>query len=183
MTNSQSNQQPSEKNELLLNLFGRILPLVDGIADKLRLFLIIGILLLIWFGVWFGVLKKFTLLITASVVGIALIPLLILARFWWSLEELKNLPEIAGDMMGDAKMEVREQLQNLRQGKVPSLNLLTAGKNLWSIGAMLREGRELLGSYVSIATLVNPFILFLGVASIFIICIMAIISVILIFLL
>jgi hypothetical protein len=28
-------------------------------------------------------------------------PTLILERFWWALEELKNLPDIAGQMMGD----------------------------------------------------------------------------------
>lgn len=183
MTNSQASPQTTEKKEFLLDLFSRILPLVDGIADKLRWFLIIDLLLIIWLGVWFGVLKKFSVLVTAAVLTIAAIPLLILARFWWSLEELKNIPEIAGDMVGDAKAEVRAQFQNLRQGKLSGLNLLGAGKNLWTIGTMLREGRELLGSYISIATLANPLMLVLGIMSIFSVLIMALVGLALLFML
>ncbi|MEQ1740711.1 MAG: hypothetical protein ABL884_12490, partial [Methyloglobulus sp.] len=52
-------------------------------------------------------------------------------------------------------------------GKVPKLGFFSAGKSLWSIGAMAAEARELVGSYISVATLVNPFMLVLGVISLF----------------
>jgi hypothetical protein len=93
------------------------------------------------------------------------LPTLILARFWWALEELKSLPDIAGQMAGDAKSELQASVQNIRTGKIPKLGFFSAGKSLWSIGSMASEARELMGSYISVATLVNPFMLVLGVVS------------------
>jgi hypothetical protein len=115
--------------------------------------------------VWCYFLKHYSIGITATVGIAAFLPTLILARFWWALEELKNLPNIAGDMVGDAKTELRASVQNIRAGKVPKLGFLSAGKGLWSVGAMAVEARELMGSYIGLSTLVNPFMLVLGVIS------------------
>jgi hypothetical protein len=102
-------------------------------------------------------LKHFSLGITA-ITGIgALLPTLILARFWWALEELKNLPGISCQMMGDAKNELQESVQNIRAGKVPKLGFFSAGKSLWSIGTLFSEVRDLLGSYQCPILLVRTF--------------------------
>jgi hypothetical protein len=134
------------------------------VADKLRFVLIVGALLIGWIGIWLYVIKHFSLTVTLSVVALAF-PLLILFRFWWAFEELKDLPDIAGQMMGDAKDEFRLSIQDIRAGDVSKLSFLSATKGMWSIGSMLREARELLGSYISIRTLIPPFMLVLGVLS------------------
>lgn len=154
-----------EKKRRLLSILERLLPLVDSLADKLRLFLMLGVLVTVWLLVWFFYLKHYSIGITATVGIAASLPTLILARFWWALEELKNLPNIAGQMVGDAKTELQESVQNIRAGKVPKLGFFSAGKSLWSVGAMASETRELVGSYISLSTLVNPFMLVLGVVS------------------
>jgi hypothetical protein len=154
-----------EKKQRLLSLFESLLPLVDGLADKLRLLWVLGLLVTVWLVVWCYVLKHYPIGITAFAGIAALLPTLILARFWWALEELKSLPDIAGEMVGDAKHELQESVQNIRAGKVPKLSFFGAGKSLWSVGAMATEARGLLGSYISVATLVNPFMLVLGVLS------------------
>jgi hypothetical protein len=154
-----------EKKQRLLSIFERLLPLVDSLADRLRLFLILGVLVTGWLVVWCYFLKHYSLGITAFVGIAALFPTLILARFWWALEELKDLPDTAGEMVGDAKHELQESVQKIRTGNVPKLGLFSAGKSLWSIGAMAAEARGLVGSYISVATLVNPFMLVLGVLS------------------
>jgi hypothetical protein len=182
MSEQQTTAATPENKQRLLQLFERLLPLVDGLADKLRLVLIIGILLLIWVGVWLGVIKHFSLLITLTVVGLATVPLLILLRFWWSLEELKDLPNIAGQMMGDAKNEIKASVQGIRAGKVTKLSFLGATKGLWSVGSMLRETKELVGSYLGIATLINPVMLVLGVFSLGFVFILGLFSVILVLL-
>jgi hypothetical protein len=105
------------------------------------------------------VIKHLSLTVTLSVVALALLPLLILFRFWWAFEELKDLPDIAGQMMGDTKDEFRLSIQDIRAGDVSKLSFLSATKGMWSIGSMLREARDLLGSYISIGTLINPFML------------------------
>lgn len=160
----QPNTNSTENKQRFLVLFERLLPLVDGIADKLRLVLVMGVLLIVWIGVWFAVIKHFSLTVTALVVGLSSLPLLILLRFWWALEELKDLPNIAGQMVGDAKNEIKASVQEIRAGKT-KLSFFSATKGLWSIGAILRESREFLGSYIGISTLINPFMLILGVAS------------------
>ena len=171
---------PEQKQRLLV-IFERLLPLVDSLADKLRLILILGVLVTVWLVVWFFFLKHFSLGITA-ITGIgALLPTLILARFWWALEELKNLPDIAGQMVGDAKSELQESVQNIRAGKVPKLGFFSAGKSLWSVGAMVSEARDLVGSYLSITTLVNPFMLILGVLSLLIVLLLLLVSIFLAF--
>lgn len=181
MSEQQTDTQAADKKQRLLALFGRLLPLVDSVADKLRFVLIVGLLLLVWVGVWLFVIKQFSLTVTLVVVGLVLLPLLILVRFWWALEELKNLPAIAGQMMGDAKNEIRESVQGIRAGNVPKLSFLSATKGLWSLGSVLREGQELIGSYISLSTLINPFMLVLGVASLCFVALLGFVSVILLF--
>lgn len=156
--------EPDQKQRLL-SLFERLLPLVDSLADKLRIIFILGLLAAIWLVVWCYFLKHFSAGLTLTVAAAALTPSLVLARFWRALEELKNLPEIAGQMLGDAKSEFSESVQTIRAGKLSKLGFFSAGKSLWSVGALASEVRELLGFYLSITTLVNPFMLILGVIS------------------
>lgn len=174
--------QTPENKKRLLALFERILPLIDGIADKLRFVLILGVLMMIWIGVWLLVIKHFSMGVSVAVLGLTLLPLVILFQFWWALEELKDLPNIAGQMLGDAKNEIKESVQGIRAGNIPKLGFLSASKGLWSLGSMLRESKELLGSYVSISTLVNPFMLILGVISLGSVFLLLLVSVILVFL-
>ncbi len=182
MSEQQTTAATPEKKQRLLQLFERLSPLVDSLADKLRLVLIVGLVLLIWVGVWLGLIKHFSSLITLTVVGLATVPLLILLRFWWSLEELKGLPNIAGQMMGDAKNEIKASVQGIHAGKVSKLSFLGATKGLWSVGSMLRETKELVGSYLSITTLINPVMLVLGVFSLGFVFILGLLSVILVLL-
>ncbi|MEQ1637531.1 MAG: hypothetical protein ABL903_12645 [Methylococcales bacterium] len=182
MSEPQSNIASSEKKQRLLALFERILPLVDGVADKLRFVLIIGVLLVIWIGVWLFAIKHFSLGIGLSIIGLSILPLIVLLQFWWALEELKDLPNIAGQMMGDAKDEIRASVQEIRTGNIPKLSFFSATKGLCSLGSMLSEGRELLGSYISLSTLVNPFMLILGVLSLCFVFLLVFVGIVLAFL-
>jgi hypothetical protein len=166
MAEEQTTPITTEKKQRLLSIFEKLLPLVDSLADKIRFVMIIGVLTTIWLVVWFFFLKHFAIGITLIIGFAGLLPTLILARFWWALEELKNLPDIASQMVGDAKTELQASVQNIRAGKIPKLGFFSAGKSLWSISSMASEVRELMGSYISVAMLVNPFMLILGFVSI-----------------
>ncbi len=167
MAEEQANTGQSQKQQRMLSIFSRLLPMVDALSDKIRLFVILGLLATIWLVVWCFQLKHFSIGVSAAAGVTALIPTLILARFWWALEELKNLPNIAGDMLGDAKSQLQASVQNLKAGQLPKLGIFSAGKSLWSIGSMAREASEMAGSYLSIVTVANPFMLVLGVISLF----------------
>ena len=170
-----------EKKQRLLSLFESLLPLVDNLADKLRLLCFLGLLVTVWLVVWCYFLKHYSVGISAMAGMTAFLPTLILARFWWALEELKSLPDIAGDMVGDAKSELQQSVQNIRAGKIPKLGFFSAGKGLWSIGSMAAEARELVGSYVSVATLVNPLMLIFGVISVISVFLLFLVGVVLAF--
>ncbi|MGB0849064.1 MAG: hypothetical protein ACPGSM_20190 [Thiolinea sp.] len=105
----------AKKNELL-EMFERMLPVVDGMADSIRFAALLGVGLIVWLFVWLFFLKAFSLTTALIVAGITFLPILLLLRFWWALEELKSLPEIIAEMVDDAKEEVTETVNNIRSG-------------------------------------------------------------------
>lgn len=181
MSEQYSDQQESNKKQRFQLLFERLLPLVDGVADSLRAVFIFGALAITWIAVWLFHFKHYSLLIGLSIIGITLLPLLVILQFWWSVEQLKDLPDVADQMLGDAKNELRSSIQGLQAGNMPKLGIFGATKGLWSIGGMVMEARELFGSYVRIATLINPFMLILGILSLLSVGLIALVGVVLVF--
>ncbi len=165
-----ANPQPTppelqEKKGELLAMFERMLPLVDGVADSIRFAMLLGLALVIWIFIWFFFLKDYSLTTALIISGLSILPVLLLLRFWWALEELKRLPDIIAGMMDDATDEVRTTVQNIRDQQTRQSGLLSSAKNLWKVGSFASEARDLAGSYISIGTLLNPFSLALGVLS------------------
>ncbi|EIJ35333.1 hypothetical protein [Thiothrix nivea] len=171
--------QPADLKARLLDIFTRLLPLVDSVSDKIRFASLLGIGLIGWVFVWLYFLKQVSLSSSLIVAGVALLPILILLRFWWALEELKDLPNIAGRMVEDTKGEIRATVQGIKTGNTPRLGFIRSAKSLWSIGSLAGEARELLGSYLSIGTLVNPFSLVLGVLSLLFVLLLVLVGVVL----
>ncbi|MDD5393527.1 MAG: hypothetical protein PHE17_10965 [Thiothrix sp.] len=166
----------------LLEIFNRLLPLVDSVSDKVRFAALLGVGLDAWIFVWLYFLKHFSLTSALVVAGVLLLPILILLRFWWVLEDIKDLPNIAGEMMNDAKGEIKETVQGIREGKTQKLGFLSSAKSLWSIGSMATEARELVGSYISIGTLANPLSLILGALSLLFVLLLILVSIVLLLL-
>lgn len=77
---------------------------------------------------------------------------------------------------------IKASVQGIREGKVAKLSFLNATKGLWSMGSLMREAKDMLGSYISITTLVNPFMLVLGVMSLVFVFVLGLVSVVLAFL-
>lgn len=174
-------QEIKEKQSELMDVFDRMLPVVDGMADSIRFAALLGAVLIAWIFVWLFFLKSFSAVTALLVAGICALPILLLLRFWWALEELKALPAIVEDMFDDAKEEVQATVQNIRSGGKQQFGLFGSIRNLWSVGALAGEARGLLGSYISIGTLVNPFSLVLGVLSLLFVLLLIVVGVILAF--
>ena len=153
-----------ERKGALLNLFERMLPVVDGIADSFRLATLVGLVLVIWIFVWmiyFGGFRLTTALITLAVI---ILPILVLLRFWLGLEDVKKLPETVENLVSDARGEVEERVAGIRSsGK--KLGLFSSAGRLWELRSLVNEAGALLGSYVNIGSLVNPVSLVLGFLS------------------
>ena len=167
--------------ERLLDTFERLIPLVDGISDSIRFAVFLGVGLAIWIFIWMFMLNDFSAKTAGIIAGISVIPALILSRFWWALEELKDLPDIVTEMIDDAKEEVQETVQGFRQGKVKKAGLFGSVKSLLSIRSILSEAEDMLGSYISISALVNPFWLVLGVFSLIAVMLLILVAAVLAF--
>lgn len=180
MSNDPSKELSNKQR--LLNTFERLIPLVDGISDSVRFATLLGAVLALWIFGWMFFIKEFELKTALITSTILILPSLILSRFWWALEEVKELPEIVGEMMEDAKEEVQETVQNIRSNTSKKVGMLRSIKSLFSIRSVLNESDDLLGSYISISALINPLWLILGVLALLSVMGLALISTILVFL-
>jgi hypothetical protein len=145
--------------------FQRLLPLVDDLADALGVLLLISLSVAIWIFIYAFHLQKFSLIITISVSVLTLLPILILLRFWFALENLKDIPKIAEEMIDDVTDDVAQSWHAAKSGKKGALNFFGQAKKLFEIRAILNSADDIIGQYFSIGPLVNPFYLFLGVLS------------------
>ena len=178
-----SKQNPSslvDQKDRLLATFERMIPLVDSISDSVRFAVFVGIAMVVWIFIFCFALKGYQLTTAVIIASITLIPALILSRFWWALEELKALPEILSEALDDAKEEVQSTVKNLKATKTQKIGLLGSIKSLFNLRSILSEADDLLGSYISISALVNPFWLFLGALSLLGVLILMLISAVLI---
>ncbi len=145
--------------------FQRLLPLVDDLADGLGVLLLISLAITIWIFVYLFYLQHFSLTISLGGSGLALIPILILSRFWFALESLKDIPKIAEEMIDDVTEDAAQSWHAVKSGKKGALNFLGQAKKLFEIRSILNSADDIIGQYFSIGPLVNPFYLFFGVLS------------------
>lgn len=157
---------PKEATSLnkLKQSFQRLLPLVDDLADGLGVLLLISIAVMIWIFVYLF-LHHFALAISLGISGLALLPILILTRFWYALENLKDIPVIAEELIEDVTDDVAQGWHAAKSGKKGALNIFGQAKKLFEIRSILNSADDIIKQYFSIGPLVNPFYLFLGVLS------------------
>lgn len=145
----------------LMRLFDRLLPIVDAIADSVRLAAVLGLLMLVWIFVWMTRVSDFSTQ-TSILVGLAIcLPVVLLLWYWWGLEGLKKLPETVAEIAGNAKSEVRSHIQGIRSGETRKLVSHVSMGKLWELRSLADEARDLLGSYARVGFLVNPLLLVL----------------------
>ena len=145
--------------------FQRLLPLVDDLADGLGILLLISLTITIWIFVYLFKLQHFSLTMSLGSAGLALMPILILSRFWFALEGLKDIPKIAEEMIDDVTEDAAQSWHAIKSGKKGALNFFGQAKKLFEIRSILNSADDIIGQYFSIGPLVNPFYLFFGVLS------------------
>lgn len=141
--------------------FQRLLPLVDSLG----VLLLISIALTGWVFTYFFYLKQFSLLISLLIVGFAWLPILILTRFWFALENLKDIPKIAENLIEGVTEESAQTWHSVKSGKKGAFNLWAQAKKLFEIRSILNSADDIIGQYFSIGPLVNPVYLFFGALS------------------
>lgn len=149
----------------LKDSFQRLLPLVDDLADALGVLLLISLAVVTWIFSYLYFFQHFSLFISTCAYGISILPVLILSRLWFSLENLKDIPAIAEEMMEDVSGDVAQSWHAVKSGKKGALNLFGQAKKLFEIRSIINSADDIIKQYFSIGPLVNPFYLFLGVLS------------------
>ncbi|MGV6808880.1 MAG: hypothetical protein ACWA5U_03290 [bacterium] len=158
------NHQPA-LDDRLFDLFNKLVPLIDNIADAMRTICLFGFVILVWFFVWMYYLQSFSLTSALIFVGLASLPVLVLSRFWWALSSLKNLPDIAGDLVDDVTDEVKTQWKALNGTEKSQVNIIGQVSNLWQLRSLLSELDDIFAQSFSLGILMNPLSLLLGVLS------------------
>jgi hypothetical protein len=154
------------RKNALIRLFDRMLPIVDGLLFGVRFTALLGFALVGWIFTWMFYLNDFSLAVSVLVCALASLPLLVLTYFWWSLDELRQLPETIAEMMQGANTELRERVVNIRSGERKKMGLITTARSILNIGSMVGEARTLVGSYLRAGSLMSPLILVLGFLSV-----------------
>ena len=151
----------------LKDSFQRLLPLVDDLADGLGILLLISLAVTIWIFFYLFRLQHFSLLMSLGICSLTLIPILILSRFWFALENLKDIPKIAEEMIDDVTEDAAQSWHAVKSGKKGALNFFGQAKKLFEIRSIINSADDIIGQYFSIAPLVNPIYLFFGILSLF----------------
>lgn len=166
MTDQPTPPELQSRKHALLRLFDRMLPIVDGVLFGVRFTALLGFALLAWIFTWMYYLNDFSLVLSLLVCGAASLPLLVLTYFWWSLDELRQLPDTIAEMMEGANTELRERVTSIRSGQRKKMSLMTTAKSILNIGSLVGEARTLVGSYLRAGSLMSPLLLLLGFLSV-----------------
>ena len=149
----------------LKEAFQKILPLVDDLADGLRFVLLISVALSLWIFIYCFQLHQVSLITSLVISGLTLIPSLILSRIWYALENLKDIPTVAEEIIDDVTDEAAQSWHLAKSGKKGALNFFGQAKKLFEIRTLLNSADDIIGQYFSIGPLVNPFYLLLSAFS------------------
>ncbi len=165
MTTDAEPKQSDDSSLYLRNTFEQLLPLVDDLADALGLLILISITIIAWIFVYLFHIQGIAIIWAAGLSFFALIPVLILCRFWYALESLQNIPEIAEELIDDVSEDVSQGWHAAKSGKKSALNIFGQIKKLFEIRTLINSAGEIMQDYFNISPLINPFYLFFSVLS------------------
>ncbi len=157
--------EETSTNSKLIDAFQKILPLVDDLADGLGVLLLISTAFCLWIFLYCFQLQYFSLIVCLTISGLALVPILILSRIWFALENLKDIPKVAEDLIDDVSDDAAQSWHAIKSGKKGALNFWGQAKKMFEIRSILNSADDIIGQYFSIGPLVNPFYLFLSALS------------------
>ncbi len=168
--------QPLSLDDQLLGLFNKLLPLIDNVSDGLRFIALLGLGITTWLFIWMFFILDWSVIATAIITLLVFIPSFVLLRFWWTLVDLKDLPDIAEEILEDVNAEVKSTWQDIRLGKKQTLSFIGQAKNLWEIKSLLGQLDEVFSQYLNIGLLVNPFSLLVAILSVLAVFVLSVFS-------
>lgn len=158
-------KKPMQLDDKLFDLLNKLVPLVDNVSDGVRAIALLGVVAASWLFIWMFFIQHFSLKIVLIVSGALLLPSLVLLRFWWALEGVKDLPDIAEKMIEDVTDDVKSTWKEVREDRKKALSFVGQAKNLWETKALLGQLDDVFSQYLNFGILINPFSLLLAILS------------------
>ena len=159
------NMKTMKLDDKLFDLLNKLVPLVDNVSDGVRAISLLGSVITAWLFIWMFFIQHFSLNIALVTCGIVFLPSLVLLRFWWALEGVKDLPNIAEEIVDDVTDDVKSTWKAVSDDKKKALSFFGQAKNLWEMKSLLGELDDVFSQYLNIGLLINPFSLLLAVLS------------------
>lgn len=169
--------KPIPLNNKLFDLFDKLIPLVDNVSDGVRVIALLGVTITAWLFIWMFFVVNFSLTTALVISGIIFLPSLILLRYWWALETVKDLPDMAEEMVDDVTSEVKATWKEVRTDKKKALNFIGQAKNIWEMKSLLGQLDDVFSQYLNIGVLINPLSLMIAIFSILAVLVLLLITV------
>ena len=155
----------SSVNKQLFDIFDHLIPLVDNISDGIRAIALLGVVISTWLFIWSFFILHTSLTTTLIISAVSFLPSLILLRYWWALEAVKELPDIAEEMLDDVTSEVKSTWNEVSNDKKKALNFIGQAKNIWEMKSLLGQLDDMFNQYLNIGVLINPLSILVAIIS------------------
>lgn len=170
------NKKPMQLDDKLFDLFNKLVPLVDNVSDGVRAIALLGAVVTAWLFIWMFFIHHFSLFTALIICSLLFFPSLVLIRFWWALEGVKNLPDIAEKIIDNVTDDVKSTWKEVREDKKKTLSFIGQAKNLWETKSLLGQLDDVFGQYLNFGLLVNPFSLLLAVLSLLVVMVLMLVG-------
>ena len=159
------NKNSLQLDDKLFALFNKLVPLIDNVADGVRAIALLGVIITAWLFIWMFFIQHYSPTISLIIAAIVFLPSIVLLRYWWALEDIKNLPDIAEEMIEDVTEDVKSTWKAVSTDKKKALSFIGQAKNLWEMKSLLGQLDDVFSQYLNIGLFINPFSLILAVFS------------------
>ncbi|HLA36619.1 MAG TPA: hypothetical protein VJ001_17295 [Rhodocyclaceae bacterium] len=153
MADSMDESMDKSSQGKIVALVQKIAPLAASVANAIYRLSVWDALVAVWLGLFCYRFVAPSMTLAAVVVCLASIPAIILYVYSGRLQDAANLPQALYALPGDIGQAARASVNARRVG------LIAQARRLYELIALLRSGKEMLGSYANIAFLVNPVVL------------------------
>lgn len=137
----------------LVALAQKIAPLAASAANAIYRLSIVDALVAVWLGLFCYRFVVPSIALAAVVVCLASMPAIVLYVYSGRLQDAANLPQALYALSGDIGQAAKASVDARRVGPIAQV------RRLVELIALLRSGKEILGSYLGLAFLVNPVVL------------------------
>jgi hypothetical protein len=163
--------QTTASTQNLTALLEKIIPLAELLSAKLLRFAIFTTLVAFWLGIFCYRLNAMSIVTSAIIVGVSLIPAAVFYTYYFTLQDIVELTQKIPDFHAEVKQSSKDLADDLKKVKeikredINALNLWSTGRKVFDLIGLVKAGKGILGQYLNLTFLLSPISLILFVSS------------------